>query len=126
VPYHTIKDPEQLHALLDAVLSSESDLDLGGVLRRIVEAACSLTGARYGALGVLDPSGEGLAEFIHVGMDEGAVERIGRLPRGDGILGLLILDSRPLRLGSLRGTLRCEPSSGSPCECVGRCSATCT
>lgn len=100
-PYQAIRDPDQLHALLDAVLSIGSDLDLAGVLDRIARAACTLTGARYGALGVLDSAGTGLDEFIHVGMDEGAVERIGHLPEGDGILGLLILDPRPLRLDDL-------------------------
>jgi len=101
VPYHAIRDPDQLQALLDAVLLIESDLEFTGVLRRIAEAACTLTGARYGALGVLDPSGKGLAEFVHVGMDGEVVERIGRLPAGAGILGLLVVDRRPLRLVDL-------------------------
>lgn len=99
--YHAIRDPDQLQALLAAVLAIESDLELPGVLRRIAEAACSLTGARYGALGILDPSGKGLAEFVHVGMDGATVEAIGHFPEGEGILGLLILDPRPLRLTDL-------------------------
>lgn len=100
MPYHAIRDPDQLQALLDAVLAIESGLELPGVLHRIAEAACSLTGARYGALGVLDPSGTSLAEFVHIGMDDATVEAIGHLPEGEGILGLLILD--PLRSSRLR------------------------
>jgi signal transduction histidine kinase len=101
VPYRSIHKPEQLQALLDAVLNIESGLELSGVLRRIVEAACQLTGARYGALGVLDPKGKGLSEFIHVGIDDASVEEIGHLPEGEGILGLLILEPKPLRLDDL-------------------------
>jgi len=101
VAYHEIRDPERLHALLDAVLVVESDLDLNGVLRRIVAAACTLTDARYGALGVLDTAGVALATFIHVGMDDAVVARIGPLPEGRGVLGRLIVDPRPLRLADL-------------------------
>ena len=62
--------PRRLRALLDAVLTVGSDLDLRAVLHRIVESAASLVDARYGALGVLDESGTKLAEFITVGMSE--------------------------------------------------------
>lgn len=101
MPYHAIDDPEQLHALLDAVLTIESDLDLSSTLRRIVESACTLTGARYGALGVLDPTGRSLAQLVQVGMDDATVEAIGRLPEGAGVVGRLIRDPVPLRLKDL-------------------------
>lgn len=101
MPFHAIRDPDQLQKLLEAVLSVEADLELTGVLRRIAGAACHLTGARYGALGVLDVSGKRLAAFVHVGMDDEAVKYIGHLPEGEGILGLLILDPKPLRLADL-------------------------
>ncbi len=78
-----------------------SDLDLAMVLRRIVEAARELAGARYAALGVLDPSRTYLAEFITVGLDDDQRARIGELPKGHGILGLLIVDPRPIRLPDL-------------------------
>lgn len=67
------------------------------VLRRIVEAACELVHARYGALAVIAPGG-GLEEFIHVGIDDDTVARIGHLPEGKGLLGALIDDPRPIRL----------------------------
>ena len=101
MPYHALRDPDQIQALLDAVLSIESELDLSVVLRRIVEAARTLTGASYGALGVIDPTGTGLSEFIHVGMDDATADQIGRLPVGEGILGLLILEPASLRLADL-------------------------
>ncbi len=101
MPYHQIQDAGQLQALLDAVLSVESGLDLEGVLRRIAESARTLTGARYAALGVIDARGKGLEQFVTVGLDEETMRRIGRPPEGEGILGLLIVDPRPIRLADL-------------------------
>ncbi len=86
--------------LLEAVTAISSDLDLASVLSRIVEAATALTGAQYGALGVLGSDGE-LVEFITTGIDERARERIGDLPRGRGILGVIIDDPSGLRLVDL-------------------------
>jgi signal transduction histidine kinase len=88
--------------LLDAVVSVGSDLDLPAMLQRIVETAVDLVDARYGALGVLDDSRTELAQFITVGIDEETQRTIGNLPRGHGILGLLIVDAQPLRLPDLR------------------------
>ncbi|MBX6371808.1 MAG: GAF domain-containing sensor histidine kinase [Acidothermus sp.] len=101
MPYRRIRDPHKLHALLDAVLLVESGLDLDTTLRRVVEAARALTGARYGALGVLAPDGQGLAHFVYSGLDAEAAARIGALPKGAGILGLLIREPKPLRLADL-------------------------
>ncbi|HET7489928.1 MAG TPA: GAF domain-containing protein [Acidimicrobiales bacterium] len=94
--------PRSLRQLLDAVLLVSSDLDLPTVLYRIVEAAVELVDARYGALGVLDASRTSLAEFLTVGIPQTEHERIGELPRGHGILGLLIVDPKPIRLPDLR------------------------
>jgi signal transduction histidine kinase len=69
-------------------------------LQRLVEAAVDLVQARYGALGVLGRHG-GLSQFIHVGIDEPTLARMGHLPEGKGLLGQLIADPRPLRLGDL-------------------------
>jgi signal transduction histidine kinase len=79
-----------------------SDLDLPAMLRRIVGAAVDLVDARYGALGVLDESRTRLAQFITVGIDEQAHAAIGHLPEGHGILGLLIVEAKPIRLPDLR------------------------
>ncbi|MFP5319964.1 MAG: GAF domain-containing protein [Acidimicrobiia bacterium] len=88
--------------LLDAVMTVGSDLDLEAVLRHIVESAVGLVDARYGALGVLDETGTRLAQFITIGMDDDLRRRIGELPKGHGILGLLIVDPKPIRLPDLR------------------------
>ncbi|MEV4630388.1 GAF domain-containing sensor histidine kinase [Micromonospora sp. NPDC049523] len=88
---------ERLRALLDAVVAIGSDLDLRSTLRRIVEAACELLGARYGALGVIGPD-RLLTEFITHGIDPELHARIGDLPSGRGVLGLLIADPRPVRM----------------------------
>jgi signal transduction histidine kinase len=78
-----------------------SDLDLSMVLSRIVESATVLADARYGALGVLDPSGTKLSEFHTVGIDDVQRKEIGDLPEGHGILGVLIDSPHPLRLPDL-------------------------
>jgi len=94
--------PRSLRRLLDAVLTVGSDLDLPAMLQRIVQAAVDLVDARYGALGVLDDTRERLAQFITVGIDDETRAAIGHLPEGHGILGLLIVDAKPLRLPDLR------------------------
>ncbi|HEY8545605.1 MAG TPA: GAF domain-containing protein [Acidimicrobiales bacterium] len=96
-----VAGPRSLRQLLDAVIGVGTDLDLPAMLRRIVEAAVDLVDARYGALGVLDESRSRLAQFITVGIDDETYNAIGHLPEGHGILGLLILDSKPLRLPDL-------------------------
>ena len=78
-----------------------SGLQLDQVLLRLVEAGRALTGARYSALGVLDETGSGLSQFVTSGIDEGQRRLIGALPRGRGILGVLIHDAKPLRLTDL-------------------------
>jgi two-component system, NarL family, sensor histidine kinase DevS len=90
-----------LSQLVDAVMAVGSDLDLAATLQRIVDAARELVDARYCALGVVDQSGAALAEFIVSGIDAATYRAIGELPKGHGILGLLITDPRPLRLPDL-------------------------
>ena len=75
-----------------------SQLDVDAVLASVLEAARDLTGAQYAAVGVLDDQRKTLERFVTVGIDEAQREVIGDLPRGRGILGLLIEDPRPLRL----------------------------
>lgn len=93
--------PKQLRRLLDAVMSLGTDLELGVVLRRLTEAAVELVDCRYGALGVLDHTRTHLTDFITVGLDEASRSEIGELPKGHGILGMLIVEPRPLRLPDL-------------------------
>jgi signal transduction histidine kinase len=88
-------------ALLDAFVDISSDLDLRSVLDRIVAAACELTGAQYGALGVIGSAG-GLSQFVTRGIPDELHARIGDLPRGRGLLGELIDRPQPLRLEHLQ------------------------
>ena len=93
---------DRLRAIVDAGVALASELSLDAVLQKIVEAAAELTGARYAALGVIDPSGQLLEKFVVSGIDEETRAAIGDLPRGRGILGALIHDAEPLRLDDLR------------------------
>ncbi|MBE3073393.1 MAG: GAF domain-containing protein [Actinobacteria bacterium] len=94
---------QRLTALLDAVMAVTADLELADVLTRIVRSACELVDAKYGALGVLGPDGEHLVEFVTQGLTQGEREAIGDLPRGHGVLGLLIREPRPRRLPDVAG-----------------------
>jgi len=94
--------PSQLRRLLAAIVSVGSDLALAAVLERITVAARELVRARYAALGVIDETRTHLTEFITVGLDDDQRAAIGELPKGHGILGLLITDPGSLRLADLR------------------------
>jgi signal transduction histidine kinase len=94
-------DDRHLRALLEANRTIAGDLDLHNLLRRIVEVAVDLADAQYGALGVIAAEGVGLEEFIHVGIDAETAARIGHLPEGKGLLGLLIEQPQPIRLDDL-------------------------
>ena len=101
MPYRSIDDPVKLRRVLEAALLLEADLDLPTLLRHIVDEACSMANARYGALGVLNDEGNALSEFITVGLEPDEEKRIGDRPTGRGVLGLLISDPKPKRLALL-------------------------
>ncbi len=94
-------DEPRLRELIDIGRSLVAELDPEVVFRRMLEVACELTGARYAALGVLDDDRHELERFITHGIDEPTARTIGNLPRGHGVLGLLIERPRPLRLGDV-------------------------
>ena len=100
----------RLRALLRAIETVTGDLALEVVLRNVVESACELAHAQYGALGVIGPDG-GLEQFITVGVDEATAAQIGPLPQGKGLLGALITDPRPIRLRHMTDDSR---STGFP------------
>jgi signal transduction histidine kinase len=95
---HSQEQESAFHGLVEAGIALSSELTLDAVLQRLVETAAELTRARYAALGVLDSSGKELERFITHGIDPETHAAIGELPRGRGILGVLIRDARPLRL----------------------------
>lgn len=89
--------PAEARALLDAVVAIGSDLDLRGVLTRIVEASCRLTDAEYGVLGIVDDEGS----FIDLVPNAVAADRfskIGKMPQGHGLLGLVPRERRTIRV----------------------------
>jgi len=92
---------DRLRALVEAGVAITSELSLDALLERLVETAAELTGARYGALGVIDRSGSQLERFVTTGIDAETHAAIGDLPRGRGILGVLISDAASLRLHDL-------------------------
>ena len=91
----------RLRALYAAGLAVTSELSLDALLHRLVQTAAELTGARYAALGVIDARGTELEQFLTHGIDAETRATIGTLPRGRGVLGVLIRDAKPLRLRDL-------------------------
>jgi signal transduction histidine kinase len=94
-------DEPRLRELIDVGRSLMAELDPEIVFRQVLEVASELTGARYAALGVLDEDRHELERFITHGIDGAGRRAIGNLPRGRGVLGLLIEQPRPLRLGDV-------------------------
>ena len=96
-----MRTPERessFQGLVEAGIALSSELTLEALLQRLTETAAELTGARYAALGVIDVTGRELERFVTHGIDPETHAAIGDLPRGRGILGVLIRDARPLRL----------------------------
>lgn len=108
--------PLPLVPLLDAVLGVGTDLELHATLQHIVESAAELTGARYGALGVIDPGHGKLTDLFTAGLTAAERDRIGALPDGHaGLLGTLIREPRPLLLDDLTADPRsCGVPPGHP------------
>src|SRR3954453_17676819 len=94
-------DEHRLQRLIEAGRTLVSQLDLEVLLQRLLEVAAQLTGARYVAMGILDPSKTNLERFVTRGIDAEQHREIGDLPRGRGVLGLLITDPRPIRLANV-------------------------
>jgi two-component system, NarL family, sensor histidine kinase DevS len=92
---------DRMRALVEAGIALSSELSLDAVLQKLVESAATLTGAKYAALGVLDPTRSRLERFVTTGIDAETHAAIGDLPTGRGILGVLIRDAVPLRLHDL-------------------------
>jgi signal transduction histidine kinase len=98
---NTVKEDDKLWRVLQVGQALVAEHDTQVVLRRILDEARDIMGARYAALGVLDPSRRELERFITAGIDDATHRAIGDLPRGRGVLGVLIDDPRPLRLADV-------------------------
>lgn len=94
-------DERRLRELIEVGRNLVAELDPEIIFRRLLEVACELTGARYAALGVLDRDRHELERFITHGIGEEERQEIGSLPRGRGVLGLLIERPRALRLADV-------------------------
>jgi signal transduction histidine kinase len=97
----SIRHEGRLHALFAASIALNAELSLDSLLQKLVDTAAELTDARFGALGVIDETGLGLERFVTTGLDETERATIGELPRGRGILGVLIREAKTLRLDRL-------------------------
>ena len=97
----TTEAGEQIRRLLEVGRALVAEHGTEAVLDKILQAAREITGARYAALGVLDESRQELKRFIAVGIDASTRRTIGDLPRGRGVLGVLIHDPQPLRLADV-------------------------
>ena len=96
-----VEGRDRLDGLVEAMLVVTSELDLDTTLRTIVHTAIELVDARYGALGVRG-SGHNLTAFIYEGIAGDESARIGNLPEGRGVLGVLISTNRsPIRLDDI-------------------------
>lgn len=84
---------ERLSDLISAAAAVVGEVDLDRVLRRLVREARAATGAKYAALGVLGPHGV-LSDFLHDGLDDEVVRRIGSFPQGRGVLGTVVREKR--------------------------------
>ena len=87
--------------LLEAGVAIFSEHSLSAVLQRVADSARNVVGARYAALGVLDEDGSSLSQFVTSGMSEAERKRIGDLPRGQGLLGLVIRERKAIRSADL-------------------------
>lgn len=96
-----IEGRDRLDGLVEAMLTVTSGLELDETLRTIVHTAIELIDARYGALGVRGTDHE-LVEFVYEGIDEETRCKIGPLPQGRGVLGVLIDEPKPIRLDDIR------------------------
>jgi signal transduction histidine kinase len=84
-------------AMSDVVLAVAGELRLDAVLHRLVHAARDLSGASYAALGIPDETGTEFDQFLHAGMSDDLVAKLGPLPRTHGMLGAMLSDPRPFR-----------------------------
>ena len=92
---------QELLALHSAGLDVTAELSLDAVLKKVVEQAKNLVGAKYGALSVVDNDGR-ILSFITSGITLEERAAIGPPPVGHGLLGVVMREGQRLRLGELQ------------------------
>lgn len=106
MPYHSVEDPTKLRRVLEAVVLIERDLELSALLCHVIEEAASMTGARYGALGVLNDEETARAEFITAGLEADVETQIGPRPNAIRSAGIVRRRSSASPAASSRGPSR--------------------
>jgi len=101
----------QIDAMRAASSALTSELDLNAVLQKVVDLSLELVNARYAALGVLNPEGTEIEQFITAGIPREMRARIGPFPRGHGLLGAIIEEGRSIRVDNIAADPR---STGEP------------
>ena len=89
---------EQLAVLNEAALSLTKELDINAVLEKVVNLSRELVDAKYGALGVLDETGESIDQLITSGISREQRTLVGTLPRDHGLIGIMIKEGQPLSI----------------------------
>lgn len=92
---------QRFRRLLSTGVAIFSEHKIEAVLQRIVDGAREVVGAQYAALGVLDPDGKALSAFVTSGLEESVRTKIGDLPHGRGLLGLVIREGKPIRTADI-------------------------
>jgi signal transduction histidine kinase len=101
LPAEASRVRDRFERLLRAGVAIFSRHDLAHVLQEVVDAAREVVGARYAALGVLGEDRETLIQFVTSGLDEQTRRRIGDLPRGRGLLGVVIREGKAIRTADI-------------------------
>ena len=103
-----------IRRLLDVGRALMTELDPQTVLDRVLETAQEITGARYAALGILNEDRTELERFLTLGVDDETHRAIGDLPRGRGVLGVLIEEPGRCDCRTLRAPLELWISGRAP------------
>src|SRR5437870_3975213 len=107
---------EDIRGLVDAGIALTSELSLDGILLKLVDVARTQAGARYAAISVLGDNGE-ISQFVTSGISDEERAKIGHIPYGKGLLGVLLHEGASLRLADLaKGPSLGRVSAESPAD----------
>ena len=96
---------DRLSRLSEASLRINESLDFDTVLQRVLDSACSLTGARYGVITLLDESGR-IQDFVYSGLTPEESRQFAEFPDGMLFFEYLSSISEPLRLRDFHSYIR--------------------
>ena len=96
---------DRLSRLSQASLRINESLDFDTVLQGVLDSACSLTGARYGVITLLNESGR-IQDFLYSGLTPEESRRFAEFPNGMLFFEYLSSISEPLRLRDLHSYVR--------------------